>query len=267
MTLEEMKKRKQELGYSNQTIAERSGVPFGTVQKIFSGQTKTPREETIRALEHLLAPRPKMTYDCISHEQEGSMVCDSSPCQIRNEGYTLDDYLALPDERRVELIDGVFYDMTAPTTVHQALGGYIYKLLLDFVLEHGGECMPFIAPVDVQLDEDDRTIVQPDVLVVCDRSKFQHGRVFGAPDFVIEVLSPSTSKKDSRLKLYKYGEAGVREYWIIDPKRKSIVVYDFENEDIPSIYSFEDKVPVLIWNKQCWIDFAEIYQRILFLYD
>ena len=72
--------------------------------------------------------------------------------------------------------------------------------------------MPFVSPVDVQLDEDDRTVVQPDVLIVCDRSKFQNGRVFGAPDFVVEVLSPSTSKKDSRLKLYKYGEAGVREY-------------------------------------------------------
>ena len=127
--------------------------------------------------------------------------------------------------------------------------------------------MPFVSPVDVQLDEDDRTVVQPDVLIVCDRSKFQNGRVFGAPDFVVEVLSPSTSKKDSRLKLYKYGEAGVREYWMIDPNRKTIVVYDFENSDIPSIYSFDDKVPVSIWDKQYVIDFSRIYHDISFLYD
>lgn len=267
MTLEEMKQRKQELGYSNQTISEKSGVPFGTVQKIFSGQTKTPREETIKALEALLSPRPKYFYDSQSAKHSGDKVCDSAPCTTKQGSYTLDDYLALPEERRVELIDGVFYDMTAPTTVHQAIGGFIYKVLLDFVLEHEGECMPFMSPVDVQLDKDDKTIVQPDVLMVCDRSKFQNGRVFGAPDFVVEVLSPSTSKKDSRLKLYKYGEAGVREYWIIDPKRKSIVVYDFEHSDIPSIYSFEDKVPVQIWDNRCEVDFAEIYRRISFLYD
>ena len=127
--------------------------------------------------------------------------------------------------------------------------------------------MPFVSPVDVQLDEDDRTVVQPDVLIVCDRSKFQNGRVFGAPDFVVEVLSPSTSKKDSRLKLYKYGEARVREYWMIYPNRKTIVVYDFEHSDIPSIYSFDDKVPVSIWDKQCVIDFSRIYHDISFLYD
>lgn len=267
MTLEEMKQRKQELGYSNQTISEKSGVPFGTVQKIFSGQTKFPREETIKALETLLSPHPKMKYDSVAPEQTGGMVHDSFAYDTKQGGYTLEDYLALPDERRVELIDGVFYDMTAPTTVHQAIGGFIHKILLDFVLKHDGECMPFMSPVDVQLDKDDKTIVQPDVLIVCDRSKFQNGRVFGAPDFVIEVLSPSTSKKDCRLKLYKYGEAGVREYWIIDPKRKSIVVYDFEHSDIPSIYSFDDKVPVQIWDCQCQVDFSEIYQRVSFLYD
>lgn len=267
MTLEEMKRRKQELGYSNQTISEKSGIPFGTVQKIFSGQTKAPREDTIKALEQLLAPHRDVTYPSMAEEDRDSTVCETSAYAVKKDGYTLEDYLALPEEQRVELIDGVFYDMAAPTTVHQALGGYIYKLLLDFVLERGGECMPLVSPVDVQLDEDDRTVVQPDVLVVCDRSKFQSGRVFGAPDLVMEVMSPSTSKKDSRLKLYKYGEAGVREYWMVYPDRKKIIVYDLEHDDIPVIYSFEDKVPVRIWDNQCLIDFSEIYQRISFLYD
>ena len=125
MTLEEMKRRKQELGYSNQTISEKSGVPFGTVQKIFSGQTKAPREDTIKALEQLLSPHRDVTYPSMAEEERDSMVCETSAYVVKKDGYTLEDYLALPEEQRVELIDGVFYDMAAPTTVHQALGGYI----------------------------------------------------------------------------------------------------------------------------------------------
>ncbi len=127
--------------------------------------------------------------------------------------------------------------------------------------------MPFMSPVDVQLDEDDRTVVQPDVLIVCDKSKFRNGRVFGAPDFITEVLSPSTRRKDLLLKLSKYGNAGVREYWLVDLDKKKVVVYDLENCDIPAIYNFEDTVPVGIWSGECSIDFKTIYSHISFLFD
>ena len=263
MTIDEMKRRKRELGYTNQMVAEKSGVPLSTVQKIFSGATTSPRHETIQALESLL--RPRSSYQPIPPDH--GMVNEALPAYGSKRLYTLEDYLALPDDQRVELIDGVFYDMATPTTNHQAIGGFIHKKLLDHVLEKKGPCFPFISPVDVQLDCDDKTVVQPDVLVVCDRSKYQNGRVFGAPDLVIEVLSPSTRKKDMQLKLQKYGNAGVREYWLIDPDKKQIIQYDLENLAIPVIYTFEDSVPVLIWDGACVVDFKEMYAAISFLWE
>ncbi|MBQ9642686.1 MAG: Uma2 family endonuclease [Lachnospiraceae bacterium] len=255
MTIEEMKRRKQELGYSNARLSELSGVPLGTVQKVMSGSTAIPREETLRKLEKVL--------------HKPAMVAErAEEYQVKKPGeYTLEDYLALPEERRVEMIDGVFYDMTAPTTVHQAIGGFMLKQLLDYVMEQGGECMPLVAPVDVQLDRDEKTVVQPDVLIVCDRAKFQNGRVFGAPDFVAEILSPSTRKKDMSLKVYYYMNAGVREYWLIDPEKKAVIVYDLEHEAIPVIYGVDAEVPVLVWGGKCRISFPLMMKTMGFLYE
>ena len=167
----------------------------------------------------------------------------------------------------MELIDGVFYDMAAPTTTHQAIAGYIHKKLMDHILEHEGPCYPFISPVDVQLDADDYTMIQPDVLVLCDRSKMKHGRVIGAPDLVIEVLSASTRKKDMQEKLFKYARAEVREYWMIDPEKLTVVQYDLKNMDFPTLYGPSDTVPVLIWDGACRIDLQEMDRVTAFWRD
>ena len=135
--------------------------------------------------------------------------------------YTLEDYYALPEEQRVELIDGVIYDMSAPTSVHQLLGTEILLVLKDYIRKEHSLCVPVASPIDVQLDCDDKTMVQPDVIVVCDREKIQNRCIYGAPDFVVEVLSKSTRKKDLVLKLNKYMTAGVREYWLVNPDKKS----------------------------------------------
>ena len=121
------------------------------------------------------------------------------------------------------------------------------------------------APMDVQLDCDDRTVVQPDILIVCDRKKFKNGRVFGAPDFVVEVLSPSTRKKDIQIKTRKYRNAGVREYWMVDIEKEQIIVYRFEKSDLAAIYTFQDKIPVGIFDDECEVDFAEVAEKIAFL--
>ena len=271
MTVEEIRRRKKELGYSNQQLSERSGVPLGTVSKILSGVTERPRFETLRALETALreeAPetgRGRYGTESLSGPVQPLEVKETAK-KYQTAGFTLDDYLNLPDEGpRKELIDGVFYDMGEPATAHQAIVGYIHKKLLDHVMEKGGPCMPMLSPVAVQLDEDDKTVVEPDVVVVCNRDKFQNRRIFGAPDFILEVLSPSTRKKDMWLKAFKYQNAGVREYWIIDPKARKLMVYDYEHEGFPAIYGFHEQVPVLIWNGECVIDLAEMVGFMGFL--
>lgn len=255
MTVAEMKRRKEELGYTYQMIAEKSGVPLSTVQKIFSGATDVPRYETLIALERV--------FKEWSGVREAAMMYPAK----KQGDYTVEDYYKIPEEYRVELIDGVIYDMAAPTSVHQLIAGLIYAKLLMHVLGKKGECLPMISPLDVQLDCDNKTMIQPDVVIVCDRDKVIERCVYGAPDFIIEVLSTSSVKRDSVIKLNKYLNAGVREYWMIDPKQKRVLVYDFESGQYPAIYGFDAKIPVAIWNGECEIDFAEVYEHIRFLYE
>ena len=158
----------------------------------------------------------------------------------------------------MELIDGVFYDMSSPMGHHQIIAGEIYAALLAYIRSKKGKCIPFIAPMDVQLDCDNKTIVQPDVLILCDRSKYTSPRIVGAPDFVVEILSKSTRSKDMFIKLNKYRSAKVRECWIVDPDKKTVMTFLFEAQDEYAIYSFRDKVPVGIYGGDCVIDFAQI---------
>lgn len=257
MTVEQMRERKKKLGYSNEQIAELSGLSLKMVEEILEGIAESPSYDVFSALQSVLT------------NENSSKVCEASAVyNTKRQGeYTLEDYLALPEERRVELIDGVFYDMAAPLAGHQAIGGEIFRKIRNFVDSNKCKCIPLNAPVDVQLDCDDRTVVQPDVLVICNRDKFKNGRVFGAPDFVVEVLSPSTSKRDCTLKLAKYSEAGVRECWIVDPKNKRVLVYNFEVDECLTLYTFEDVVPVQIYEGRCEIDFREIYEYVKFLYE
>ena len=254
MTIEEMRQRKRELGYTYDMIAELSGLPVGTVQKVFLEITKSPRYETIQALESVLKPQYVSTV-------EETPVYDVA---VKRELFTVKDYLKLPEDERVELIDGVIYDMAAPTDKHQVISGEIFAKFRDYIRKNKGKCITVMAPLDVQLDCDEKTMVQPDVVIVCDRDKFKEGRVFGAPDLVVEVLSESTRKKDIVIKGAKYSNAGVREFWLVDPKKKRVHVYCYEQDDLPVMYTFEHKVPVGIWNDECEVDFAEIYEYMSF---
>lgn len=269
MTVEEMKKKKTELGFSCEQISERSGVPLGTVQKIFSGITRRPRYDTICQLEkafsieHIIFADNYIYGDGADHEGD---IWKSFHGKKQGE-YTLEEYEAIPDEYRVELIDGVIYDLNTPTTIHQQLAFEISIRLREYIRQNKGLCMVLPSPVSVQLDEDDRTMIQPDVVICCDRDKILRSHVYGAPDMVIEILSPSTRKKDMGLKLKKYITARVREYWMVDPDKKKVVVYDLEHNELPVIYGFEDQVPVKIFDEKCQIDFSEIYSYIEFLFE
>ena len=256
MTIKEMVERKKELGYSYAQIAELSGVPVGTVQKVLGGITESPRYDTLMALEKVLG------------DDVPSMVCDIAYHYVpKKQGqYTVEDYYKIPEERRVELIDGWIYDMAAPTSIHQIIAGYLHSQLLNYVIGKKGTCMPMISPLDVQLNCDNKTMVQPDVVVVCDRDKIIKRCVYGAPDLVVEIISPWSKRRDMTLKAVKYAETGVKEYWLIDPDKQKIIVYDYMKDDY-SIYGFESKIPVSIWDGDCVVDFQKIYEYILFLYD
>lgn len=300
MDLMEMRRRKKALGLTNEMIAEISGVPLGTVQKAIGGTTKSPRIETVMALEETLkegglADRALKgsPEGCEEYSAEGGRISESQFAyktdkptkgeranesqfaysleysegtkererRAKRQGeYTVEDYLGWPDEERVELIDGKIYNMAAPTVIHQFLAGQLYYQLMDHKIKNDLDCMPGIAPIDVQLDKDDRTMVQPDVIIDC-RKKKNRIRIIGAPDFVLEILSESTRSKDVIIKTAKYMNAGCREYWIVDPKNETVLVYDFENDDYPISYSFTDKIPVRISGGKFKIDFAVIRQR------
>ena len=279
MTVDEIRERKRLLGYSNEQLAALSGVPLSTVQKVLGGTTQAPRYETLQKLEKALREKEVLRESSAAYgvkEREASYET-KEPEAFRENGsaygakkqgeYTLEDYYALPDERRVELIDGVFYDMSAPASVHQAIIGELHMAFAGFVRGRKGPCKVFLSPCDVQLDEDDRTMVQPDLLVICDRRKIRRRCCFGAPDLVIEVLSPSTRKKDIRIKTAKYANAGVREYWMIDPDNRQVMTIDLANDAFPEIYGFEDRIPVGIWNGALVVDFSEISQEIAYLYE
>ena len=319
MTIQEMIDKKKELGYTNETLAKISGVPLGTVQKIFAGITRAPRRSTIVALEAVLSDGEKQSGSEYSYSYENDLKADvvresaraygataaviskasnsdnpgtpakapypgasgdpaqalysgapGAPAQALYPGapgdpaqgtYTLDDYYALPDDRRVELIDGVIYDMASPLRIHQAILLMMSYQLYPCVASHP-ECEMFIAPADVCLDNDDRTILQPDLYISCGKNETDNRRFNGAPDFIIEILSPSNRKHDMILKYQKYMEAGVREYWIVDPENLKVIVYHFEKTDLPTLYTFEDTIPVKISGGECSVEFKKILTAI-----
>lgn len=191
---------------------------------------------------------------------ETMLLKPDNPFESQKQGeYTVEDYYALPDDERYELIDGVLFKMDSPESIHQDVVLYLSSRLMTCALEHGMPCHPYVAPMDVRLDKDLKTIVEPDVIVCCDPELTNESRrIFGAPEFVAEVISPSSRKKDAFLKLNKYRDAGVKEYWLIDPRKQTVIVYLFYQDDDISAYTFDDTIPVSISDGLCEVCFAPI---------
>lgn len=271
MTREEMNHIKEERGYSYQMLSEYCGVPAVTLQKIFSGKTKNPRKATLDAIEKVLAAdecvyRGKAyTYSTNGSESNSTLREEVAGISVekRQGEYTLDDYYRLPDDRRVELIDGSFYEMLAPSLIHQDIVVHMHMCIYRYIQEKKKPCKVYEAPTDVQICCDNRNMVEPDLLVVCGRDKLRRFGIYGAPDFVLEVLSKSTRKKDMSVKLTKYMEAGVREYWIIDPDRRTLIIHRFEDEDyLPIVHELCGSMPVAISQGELVIDLDEIREII-----
>lgn len=169
--------------------------------------------------------------------------------------YTIDDIYNLPDGVRAELIDGKLYNMSPLTRKHQCFVGELYYLISRHIKHNNGRCKVNIAPFAVFLD--DCRYFEPDISVVCDKGKLDDRGCHGAPDWIIEVVSPGSRQMDYYTKLALYKEAGVRLYWIVDPDKQKVLVYDLEHEAIPAIYSFSDIIPVGIYTDFS-IDFSVI---------
>lgn len=162
--------------------------------------------------------------------------------------YTIEDIYSLPDGKRAELIDGQIYNMAPPARIHQHLVMNLSALIHSYIKTHKGKCLVYPAPFAVFLNEDDLNYVEPDISVICDQNKLTDKGCNGAPDLIIEIVSPSTQQMDYGIKLFKYRTAGVKEYWIINPATHTVNVYDFKYEKGTCQYNFDDPISVGIFN-------------------
>lgn len=182
--------------------------------------------------------------------------CVTMPLPQQNNQYTIDDIYALPDGQRAELIDGQIYYMAPPTRRHQEIAGELFTVISNYIKANKGSCKPYISPFAVFLNENDRNYVEPDISVICDKNKLTDRGCSGAPDWIIEIVSPGSRRMDYFTKLFKYRTAGVREYWIVDPEKNRILVYNFVSEDTGD-YSFADSVKSGIYD-DLEIDFSTL---------
>lgn len=156
--------------------------------------------------------------------------------------FTAADYWALPEGTRAELIDGELWDLASPSRLHQEIVSELTMRFKNHIAANDGLCKVYPAPFAVNLFADDSTFVEPDLSVICDRSKLSERGCEGAPDLVVEVVSPSNPGMDYVSKLNLYREAGVREYWICDPRSHQVLCYDFDSEQLLTVYDFTDPV-------------------------
>lgn len=174
---------------------------------------------------------------------------------------TADDYWNLPDGQRAELIDGELYFMAPPDFLHQKLVSEFTQCIGQYIKAHKGTCEVIPAPFAIHLDDGNTNWVEPDISVICDKNKLEDRGCNGAPDWIIEIVSPGNPEHDYVRKLNLYLDAGVREYWIVDPRDRKILVYYLKNEHTEDFtvkpYTFQDKIKVNIYD-DLWIDFQEM---------
>lgn len=167
--------------------------------------------------------------------------------QLNEKIYTAEDYWNLPDGERAELIDGQLIAMVPPSRMHQDITYQLGRLIGNHIAMKKGSCKVYPAPFAVNLNANDETYVEPDISVICDQNKLTDRGCNGAPDFIVEVVSPSSRKMDYRTKMTLYADAGVREYWIVDSEKERTTVYRYEEDAAPTIIPFSQSITVGIY--------------------
>ncbi len=171
-------------------------------------------------------------------------------------GYTVRDIEALPEGERAELIDGKMYMMATPTLTHQELLMWLSATIWNYIRDKRGTCKVLPAPFAVYIKDDEHNYVEPDVTVICDMDKLDEKGCHGAPDWAIEIASPSSRTMDYIRKCALYEQAGVREYWIVDLEERSVLVYSFEHGTSRQ-YTFFEPVKAGIY-EDLILDFEEV---------
>lgn len=280
--------RKKALSLTTAEVALLAELPVGTVSKIMTGETKNPTPLTIEKIDTALKKEEArhrleayllaMKDYCMEHQTEkfdsskfekiyrdkhkledkpiSEANSLSEPYPIwgnvavkKQKSTSVKDYFKMAVENRwIELADGRLVINEAPGMAHQMLVKSINKQIEHFIDENHGDCQVFDVGINVQLDKEEDTILIPDILVICDKNKIKEFGILGAPDWVIEVVSPSTRHYDYKKKTYKYLSCGVREVWLVDPEKKVIVTYVDGEYMMSHLYKFGDEVPVAIYD-------------------
>ena len=236
MTIEEMKKAKEALGYSYEKIADLAQMTPEGVRRIFHGKVQKPRLSTMEALEAVLRP------------------------------YNVEAYWRFMGERYGEMLDGVWYDKFVPTTIHQMLVGEVYTQIRRQLEEKAVGATAFFSPISVSLHGDLYTMTEPDVIVVRGKDKLKDWGLLGAPDFVFEVLTTAVQKKKAAFKLEHYTRVGVREYWELDLPRREITVYHLEAKAEPAKYQLDGFLSVCIFKGDVTV-YLDALTEILTLFE
>ena len=186
-----------------------------------------------------------------------------APALAQTRIHTEDDYYNMPEDARAELIDGQFYNMSAPSRKHQEISAELLTAIRQYIKSKNGSCKAYAAPFAVKPFADDATtIVEPDISVICDHDKLTDRGCTGAPDWIIEIISPGNPEHDYIYKLQLYAAAGVREYWIVDPQKERIFVYHLEKAKFEvETYTFQDIVKVNIYD-DLYINFSDIAELL-----
>lgn len=179
--------------------------------------------------------------------------------EVQLRSYTEEDYYNVPEGVRCELINGsLIYAQAAPSRIHQKIQRELTIVIGNYIKSKGGKCEVYPAPFSVKLKEDESNIVEPDICVICDPDKLTDRGCTGAPDWIIEIISPFNKSHDYITKLKLYKDAGVREYWIVDPTTSSVLVYHMEDQDFDiKSYTFNDSIDVNIYDDLS-IDFKSL---------
>ena len=174
----------------------------------------------------------------------------------QHDNYTIADIFSLPEGTRAELIDGQIYYMAPPTRHHQRILFFISRAIADYIDKKNGPCEVDISQFAVFLNKDSRNYVEPDISVICSPDKLNDKGCNGAPDWIIEIVSPGSRQMDYFTKLFKYHNSGVREYWIVDPAKNFIIVYNFDNSTSDQ-FTFADTIKAGIY-EDLYIDFSQL---------